>query len=435
MIARLIEFSARNALIILLLIVAVIGGGVWAVYTTPLDAIPDLSDVQVIVATDWADRSPNIIEDQITYPIVTQLLSAPKVKAVRANSFYGSSLIYVIFEDGTDLYWARSRVLEYLSGMAGKLPPGVSPQLGPDATGVGWALEYALIDKAGKHSLAELRTLQDWQVQYQLRAVPGVAEVASVGGFVKQYQVTIDPNKLQVHKISINQVVEQIRRSNQEVGGRVLEFTGREYMVRGRGYFQKPADIEIVALGAQPDGTPILVRDVGIVQIGPDIRRGVVDYNGMGDAAGGIVVVRFGESVYDVLGRVKQTIKEKVQPSLPKGVELVVTYDRSTLIKHAVETLSGKLVEESVIVSLVCLIFLFHVRSALVAVITLPLAILMAMLAMRLIGLSSNIMSLGGIAIAIGAMVDAAIVMIENAHKHLEREQEKPEETRRARLD
>ena len=435
MIARIIEWSARNPFLVLLLAVAVIGGGLWAIFNTPLDAIPDLSDVQVIVSTDWEDRSPNIIEDQITYPIVTQLLSAPRVKAVRANSFYGSSLIYVIFEDGTDLYWARSRVLEYLSGMAGKLPQGVSPQLGPDATGVGWALEYTLIDKTGKHSLADLRALQDWQVQYQIRAVPGVAEVAPVGGFVRQYQVTIDPNRLLAYKIPINKVVEQIRGSNQEVGGRVLEFTGKEYMVRGRGYIQKPADIEMVALGARSDGTPVLVRDVGFVQIGPDIRRGVVDFDGMGDAASGIVVVRFGESVYDVLSRVKRVIKEEVQPSLPEGVELVITYDRSTLIQHSVETLREKLIEESLIVSLICVVFLFHVRSALVAIITLPLAVLMTLLAMRWIGLTSNIMSLGGIAIAIGAMVDAAIVMIENAHKHLEREQAKPAEMRRARLE
>ena len=435
MIARVIAFSARNTFLILLLIVATVGAGTWAISTTPLDAIPDLSDVQVIVSTDWEDRSPNIIEDQITYPLVTQLLSAPKVKAVRATSFYGSSLVYVIFEDGTDLYWARSRVLEYLSGMAGKLPQGVAPRLGPDATGVGWALEYALIDKTGKHSLAELRSLQDWQVQYQLRSVPGVAEVAPVGGYVKQYQVTVDPDKLLAYRIQINKVVEQVRRGNQEVGGRLLEFTGREYMVRGRGYFQTPADIENVALGAQADGTPILVRDVGFVQIGPDIRRGVVDYNGMGDAAGGVVIVRFGESVYDVLGNVKKIIEEKVRPLLPPGVELIITYDRSTLIRHAVETLSQKLVEESLIVSVICLVFLFHLRSALVAIITLPLAVLMAIVAMRWIGLTSNIMSLGGIAIAVGAMVDAAIVMIENAHKHLEREQGKPAEERRSRLD
>ncbi len=435
MIARIIEFSARNTLLILLLIIGIIGSGLWAISTTPLDAIPDLSDVQVIVSTNWEDRSPNIIEDQITYPLVTQLLSAPKVKAVRASSFYGSSLVYVIFEDGTDLYWARSRVLEYLSGMGGRLPQGVSPQLGPDATGVGWALEYALIDKTGGHSLAELRSLQDWQVQYQLRSVPGVAEVAPVGGFVKQYQVTIDPDKLLAYKIPVNKVVEQIRGGNQEVGGRVLEFTGREYMVRGRGYFQTPADIENVALGARADGTPVLVRDVGFVQIGPDIRRGVVDYDGMGDAAGGVVVVRFGESVYDVLSDVKKTIEEKVRPLLPAGVELVVTYDRSTLIRHAVETLSSKLLEESLIVSVICVVFLFHLRSALVAIITLPLAVLMALVAMRWVGLTSNIMSLGGIAIAVGAMVDAAIVMIENAHKHLEHEQGKPAEERRSRLD
>ncbi|MCL5278750.1 MAG: CusA/CzcA family heavy metal efflux RND transporter [Planctomycetes bacterium] len=435
MIARIIAYSARNPFLILLLIACIIGGGLWAIYHTPLDAIPDLSDVQVIVYTNWEDRSPSIVEDQVTYPIVTQLLSAPRVKAVRANSFYGSSLIYVIFEDGTDLYWARSRVLEYLSGMAGKLPPGVSPQLGPDATGVGWALEYALVDTTGRHSLAQLRTLQDWQVQYQLRSVPGVAEVTAVGAFVRQYQVVLDPDKLLAYGIAINKVVEQVRRGNEEVGGGVLELTGREYMVRGRGYFRDSADIEDVAVGAQNDGTPIRVRDVGWVQVGPDIRRGVVDYNGEGDAAGGIVVVRFGESTYDVLQRVKQTITDTVQPSLPQGVELKITYDRSELIRHSVQTLRSKLIEESIIVSLVCIVFLFHFRSALVAIIILPLAVLLALLAMRLIGLTSNIMSLGGIAIAIGAMVDAAIVMIENAHKHLEHEQAKPLDQRRPRLD
>jgi Cu(I)/Ag(I) efflux system membrane protein CusA/SilA len=435
MIARIITFSARNGFLVLTFVGMIIGAGVWAIYHTPLDAIPDLSDVQVIVYTEWEDRSPNIVEDQVTYPIVTQLLSAPKVKAVRANSFYGSSLIYVIFDDGTDLYWARSRVLEYLSGMAGKLPEGVAPQLGPDATGVGWGLEYVLVDKSGKHSLADLRSLQDWTIQYQIRSVPGVAEVAPIGGFVKQYQVTVDPDKLLAFGIPINKVAEQIRRGNQEVGGRVLEFTGREYMVRGRGYFQKADDIESVAVGAQSDGTPIRVRDVGFVQIGPDIRRGVVDYNGEGDAAGGIVIVRYNESVYDVLERVKQTIRDKVQPSLPEGVELAITYDRSDLIRHSVDTLREKLIEESLIVSLVCIVFLFHFRSALVAIVILPLAVLMALLAMRAIGLTSNIMSLGGIAIAIGAMVDAAIVMIENAHKHIEHEQLKPADQRRPRLE
>jgi Cu(I)/Ag(I) efflux system membrane protein CusA/SilA len=435
MISRIIEFSARNPFLVILLVISILAGGLWAVYNTPLDAIPDLSDVQVIVYTQWEDRSPDIIEDQVTYPIVTQLLSAPKVKAVRANSFFGFSLVYVIFEDGTDLYWARSRVLEYLSGMAGKMPSGVTPQLGPDATGVGWGLEYVLIDQTGRHDLAKLRSLQDWDVQYKLRAVPGVAEVAPVGAFVKQYQVTLDPDKLLAYNIPINRVVERVRRGNQEVGGRVIEFTGSEYMVRGRGYFQKVKDIEEVSLGAQSDGTPIRVRDVGFVQIGPDIRRGAVDYNGLGDAAGGVVVVRFGENVYDVLQRVKQAIAEQVQPSLPEGVELVVTYDRSRLIEHSVATLRWKLIEESIIVSLVVIVFLFHFRSSLVAVLTLPLAVLLALLAMRGIGLTSNIMSLGGIAIAIGAMIDASIIMIENAHKHVEHEEAKPEGERRGRTE
>ena len=435
MIARIIDFSARNPLLVALLVAATIASGVWAIKNTPLDAIPDLSDVQVIVYTKWSDSSPDIIEDQVTYPIVTELVSAPKVKAVRATSFFGFSLVYVIFEDGTDMYWARSRVLEYLSGMSGKLPDGVTPRLGPDATGVGWGLQYALIDKTGKHDLAELRSLQDWHVQYQIRAVPGVAEVASVGAYVKQYQVTVDPDKLLAHEIPINRVVERVRKSNQEVGGRVIEFTGREYMVRGRGYFQSVEDIEEVSVGAQPDGTPIHVRDIGTVQLGPDIRRGVVDYNGMGDAAAGVVVVRYGESMYDVLQRVKDTIRNTVQPSLPDGVELVVTYDRSELIEHSVETLREKLIEEMIIVSLVCIVFLFHFRSSLVAIIILPLAVLLALLAMRSINLTSNIMSLGGIAIAVGVMVDAAIIMIENAHKHIEHEEAKPEEERRSRTD
>jgi Cu(I)/Ag(I) efflux system membrane protein CusA/SilA len=434
-IAHVIEFSARNPFLMIVLIIGIIAGGAWAISNTPLDAIPDLSDVQVIVYTRWEDRSPDIIEDQITYPIVTQLLSAPRVKAVRASSFLGFSLIYVIFADGTDLYWARSRVLEYLSGLSGQLPSGVAPQLGPDATGVGWGLEYALIDRTGRHDLAQLRTLQDWHVKYQLLAVPGVAEVAPVGAYVKQYQVIIDPDKLLAYDIPINRVVERVRRSNQEVGGRVIEFTGREYMVRGRGYIQKIADIEEISVGAQRDGTPIRVRDVGAVQLGPDIRRGVVDYNGLGDAAGGVVVIRFGESTYDVIGRVKKTIREVVQPSLPAGVELVITYDRSALIERSVATLRQKLIEECVIVSSVCVVFLFHLRSSLVAVLTLPLAVLMALLAMRAIGLTSNIMSLGGIAIAIGAMVDASIVMIENAHKHIEHEEATPKDERRDRTE
>jgi copper/silver efflux system protein len=353
---------------------------------------------------------------------------------VRANSFFGFSLVYVIFEDGTDLYWARSRVLEYLSGMTGKIPQGAIPRLGPDATGVGWGLEYVLIDKSGRHNLAELRSLQDWNVQYQLRAVPGVAEVAPIGGFVKQYQVTLDPDKLLAYAIPINRVVDRVRKGNQETGGRVLEFTGREYMVRGRGYFKSLQDIEEVSLGAQPDGTPIRVRDVGFVQLGPDIRRGVTDYNGEGDAAAGVVVVRYGESVYDVLQRVKQQLRDSVQPALDKeGVELKITYDRSELIEHSVAMLRRKLIEESIIVSLVVVVFLFHFRSSLVAILTLPLAVLLALLAMQVLGLTSNIMSLGGIAIAIGAMVDATIVMIENAHKHIEHEEAKPQRERRGR--
>jgi Cu(I)/Ag(I) efflux system membrane protein CusA/SilA len=435
MIARLIAFSARNPFLIVLLIAVIIGGGLWAIYHTPLDALPDLSDVQVIVYTRWEDRSPDLVEDQVTYPIVTQLLSAPKVKVVRASSFFGFSLAYVIFEDGTDLYWARSRVLEYLSGLTGKLPADAAPQLGPDATGVGWALQYVLVDRTGKHDLAQLRTQQDWYVRYQLLAVPGVAEIAPVGAFVKQYQVTLDPDKLLAYKIPVNRVVQRVRKSNQEVGGRVVEFTGREYVVRGRGYVQKPADLEEVAVGAQPDGTPIRVRDLGFVELGPDIRRGAVDYNGEGEAAGGIVVVRFGESAYDVIQRVKQALRDVVQPSLPEGVEIKIVYDRSELIEHSVATLRQKLIEEGAIVSLVCVLFLFHFRSALVAVVTLPLAVLLALLAMRGIGLTSNIMSLGGIAIAVGAMVDASIIMIENAHKHVEHENTKPEAQRRPRRE
>jgi Cu(I)/Ag(I) efflux system membrane protein CusA/SilA len=435
MIERIIDFSARNRFLASVFVVAIVASGIWAIYNTPLDAIPDLSDVQVIIYAPWEDRSPDIIEDQVTYPIVTQLLSAPRVKAVRATSFFGFSLIYVIFEDRTDLYWARSRVLEYLSGMVGKLPEGVSPQLGPDATGVGWGLEYVLIDKTGKHDLAQLRSLQDWQVQYQLRAVPGVAEVASMGGFVKQYQVTLDPDKLLAYDIAVNRVVERVRKSNQETGGRVIEFSGREYMVRGGGYFKSIKDIEEVGLGAQPDGTPIRVGDVGSVQLGPDIRRGVTDYNGEGDTAGGVVVIRFGESVYDVIQRVKEKIRDVVEPSLPEGVELKVVYDRSELIEHSVATLRRSLIEEFLIVSLVCLVFLFHFRSALVAILSLPLAAFLALLAMRGVGVTSNIMSLGGLAIAVGDTIDAMIVMVENAHKQIEREEGKPEGERRPRQE
>ena len=420
MIEKLIAFSARNAFIVLLLIVAIAGGGVWAIRNTPIDAIPDLSDVQVIVTANWEGRSPTLVEDQVTYPIVTALISAPKVKVVRGFSYFDVSFVYVIFEDGTDPYWARSRVLEYVNGLQGRLPSGVQPVLGPDATGVGWAFEYALVDRSGKHDLSRLRTLNDWYVQYWLRSVTGVAEVAPVGGYVKQYQIEVDPNALLSYNLPIDKVISAVRQSNNDVGGRVVEWTGREYMVRGRGYIQSVADIEQVGLGAQPDGTPILVKDVARVHLGPDMRRGVAELNGDGDVAGGIVVVRYGVDTYGVIENIKRAIAEKVRPALPEGVEFVTTYDRSTLIEHAIENLQEKLIEEMVIVSLVCVVFLWHFRSALVAILTLPLSILLSFMAMKYIGLGSNIMSLGGIAIAIGAMIDAAIIMIENAHKHLE---------------
>jgi Cu(I)/Ag(I) efflux system membrane protein CusA/SilA len=419
-IEKLIAFSARNAFIVILLIVGIAGAGTWAIRNTPIDAIPDLSDVQVIVTTNWEGRSPTLVEDQVTYPIVTALISAPKVKVVRGFSYFDVSFVYVIFEDGTDLYWARSRVLEYLNGLQGRLPAGVQPVLGPDATGVGWGFEYALVDRTGRHDLARLRSLNDWYVQYILRSVTGVAEVAPVGGYVKQYQIEIDPNALLAYNMSIDMVTSAVRKSNNDVGGRVVEWTGREYMVRGRGYIRSVSDIEQVSLGAQRDGTPILVKDVGRVHLGPDMRRGVADLDGEGDVAGGIVVVRYGVDTYGVIEEIKKVVEEKVKPSLPEGVEFVTTYDRSALIERAIATLNEKLLEEMLIVSLVCIVFLWHFRSAFVAILTLPLAILLSFVAMQAIGLGSNIMSLGGIAIAIGAMIDAAIIMIENAHKHLE---------------
>jgi copper/silver efflux system protein len=422
-IEKLIAFSARNAFIVLLLILAIVGGGVWAIRNTPIDAIPDLSDVQVIITANWDGRSPTLVEDQVTYPIVTALISAPNVKVVRGFSYFDVSFVYVIFQDGTDPYWARSRVLEYLNGLQGRLPAGVTPVLGPDATGVGWGFEYALVDRTGKTDLARLRTLNDWYVQYQLRSVTGVAEVAPVGGYVKQYQIEIDPNALLAYNMTIDKVASAVRASNNDVGGRVVEWTGREYMVRGLGYLQSVADIEQVGLGAKPDGTPILVKDIGRVHLGPEMRRGVADLNGEGDVAGGIVVIRYGVDTNSVIQNIKKAVKDKVQPSLPKGVEFVTTYDRSDLIERSISNLKEKLIEEAIIVSLVCIVFLWHVRSALVAILTLPLAILLSFVAMRYIGLGSNIMSLGGIAIAIGAMVDAAIIMIENAHKHLEHDQ------------
>ena len=419
MITKLIEFSARNKFIIFIFTFFAVGVGIWALKNTPLDAIPDLSDVQVIIYTEWAERSPTLIEDQVTYPIVTSLLAAPKVKVVRGFSFFGVSFVYVIFEDGTDIYWARTRVLEYMQGVSGKLPAGVSPTLGPDATGVGWGFEYALVDTTGKYDLAQLRSLQDWNIRYWLQSVPGVAEVAAFGGFVKQYQVLINPDTLSAYKIPILTVAENIRKGNRDTGARVLEFTGREYMVRGRGYIQSIEDIEKIVVGTDERGTPILVKNIGKVVLGPDIRRGSAELDGTGEVVGGIVVVRFGVNAYDVIQRVKEKIKE-VTPSLPKGVKIVTTYDRSDLIERSITNLTEKLIEESIIVSLVIVLFLFHFRSALVPILTLPVAILLSFVAMYYINLGSNIMSLGGIAIAIGAMVDAAIIMVENAHTRLE---------------
>ncbi len=419
MIEKIIAWSARNKFLVYLMTFFVIAWGIWAAYHTPLDAIPDLSDVQVIVFSEWQGRSPDLVEDQVTYPIVTALLSAPHVKVVRGYSFFGLSFVYVIFEDGTDIYWARSRVVEYMQGVQGSLPEGVTPTLGPDATGVGWAFEYALVDKSGRHDLSQLRTLQDWHVRYWLESVPGVSEVASVGGFVKQYQVDINPDTLLAYHLPINKVVAAIRRSNNDVGGRVVEYTGREYMVRGLGYIQNVAALQQVAVGTNGDGTPIYLRDVADVHLGPDIRRGMADLNGEGQVVGGIVIVRYGENALAVINRVKQKIAH-IKSALPPGVELVPVYDRSDLIVRAVDTLKHKLLEEMLIVSLVCIVFLFHFRSALVIIITLPIAVLLSIISMYYIHVNSNIMSLGGIAIAIGAMVDSAIIMVENSHKHLE---------------
>ena len=432
MIERIIEWSAAHRFLVMLGTLFAIAGGTYALINIPLDAIPDLSDVQVIVFTEWAGRSPDLVEDQITYPIVTSLISAPQVKVVRGYSFFGLSFVYAIFEDGTDMYWARSRVLEYMNEVAGALPAGVTPTLGPDATGVGWGFEYALIDRSGRHDLSELRSIQDWYLRYWLESVPGVAEVASVGGFVRQYQVTVDPNTLLAYNLPISHVIMAVRSSNNDVGGRVTELAGTEYMVRGRGYIKGLEDLRNVSLGTGAGGTPVMLRDVASVGRGPDIRRGLVELDGEGEVVGGIVVMRYGENALAVIERVKAKIEE-IRPALPEGVEIVTTYDRSGLIHHAIETLQEKLLEEILIVSLVCLIFLFHFRSALVAILTLPVAILLSFATMYYFDINSNIMSLGGIAIAIGVMVDAAIVMVENAHKRLEQWEALPEADRPSR--
>jgi Cu(I)/Ag(I) efflux system membrane protein CusA/SilA len=417
MIRKIIELSARNRLLVLLAVAALIVCAVYVLRSIRLDALPDLSDTQVIIYSRW-DRSPDIIEDQVTYPITSALLGAPHVKAVRGLSDFGFSYVYVIFEDGTDIYWARSRVLEYLSKIQSKLPEGVQTELGPDATGVGWVFQYVLVDRSGTYSPDQLRSLQDWTVRYAIQAVPGVAEVASIGGFVKQYQITVDPNKLAAFGLPLDQVVEAIRKSNNEVGGRLLEWSGREYMVRGRGYAKTPADFETIVLKTAPGGVPVLLRDVGRVELGPEIRRGVADLNGTGDAVGGIVVMRHGENALNVITRVKERIAE-LRPSLPKDVEIVTTYDRSSLIERAIDTLKHELTIEMIIVSLVILFFLWHIPSAIVPIVTIPVSVLLAFIPMYYFGVTVNIMSLAGIAISIGVLVDGAIVEVENAYNKL----------------
>ena len=417
MLRRIIEFSLKNKFLVLIATVALIGAGVYALRNIPLDAIPDLSDTQVIIYTEWPGQAPQIVQDQVTYPITTKMLSVPSAKVVRGYSFYGYSFVYVIFEDGTDPYWARSRVLEYLSGLSGTLPANVTPRLGPDATGVGWAFMYSLNSK--NHDLAELRSMQDWFLRYQLSSVDGVAEVASVGGFVKQYQITVDPHRLHAYNLSISDVAMAVQKSNGEVGGRSLEMGEKEFILRVRGYVQNVDDLRKVAVGRGPGGTPILLGEVANVQLGPDMRRGIAELNGEGETVGGIVIVRYGVDTRKVISAVKARLDEAIK-SLPPGVTYTIAYDRTALIDRAVETLQSKLLEECLVVAGVCLLFLLHLRSALVAILILPIAVLISIGVMYLQGISSNIMSLGGIAIAIGAMVDAAIIMIENAHKHIE---------------
>jgi copper/silver efflux system protein len=420
MIERIIALSAKNRFVTMFLVLIVLGWGYWALLRSPLDALPDLSDTQVIIFTDWPGRSPDLIEDQITYPISATLLAAPKVEAVRGFSFLGSSFIYVIFKDGTDIYWARSRVLEYLQGVRNKIPEGVNPVLGPDSSGVGWGFSYALVDETGGRDLSQLRSIQDYNVKLALESVPGVSQVASIGGFVKQYQIIIDPNRLLSFGIPINKVIEVVRRSNSDVEGRVVELSGAEYVVRGRGYIKSVADLETVPVGSDGSGTPVYLRDVAKVRLGPEIRRGLADLDGRGEVAGGIVVIRYGENVLNVINRVKERLKEDIEPSLPKGVKVVVTYDRSDLIYQAVSTLWDEIFKLLVAVSVVCIVFLFHLPSAFIVILTLPCAILISFIFLYYLDVTSNIMSLSGIAISIGVLVDASIVMVENAHKRLE---------------
>jgi copper/silver efflux system protein len=420
MVRKLIGASLNNRLLVFLFTLLAVAAGVWAVRTTALDAIPDLSDVQVIVFTEFPGQAPQVVEDQVTYPLTTAMLAVPYAKVVRGYSFFGLSFVYILFEDGTDMYWARSRVLEYLNYASGRLPREVTPALGPDATGVGWVYEYALVDRSGRHDLAQLRSLQDWYLRYQLQTVPGVSEVASIGGYVKQYQVEVDPDALAAFGIPLAHVRMAIQRSNNDVGGRLVEMAETEYMVRGLGYIQRIDDLRRIPVGTDGQGTPIRLEDVAHVQLGPELRRGLAEFDGEGEVAGGIVIMRYGADALSTIRAVRAKI-DSLKRGLPEGVDIVPVYDRGALIERAVDNLQQKLIEEFIVVSLICIAFLLHVRSSLVAILTLPIGVLLALLVMRWQGLSANIMSLGGIAIAIGAMVDGAIVMIENAHKHLER--------------
>src|SRR5215472_14416973 len=417
MINRTIDWCNENRFLVFLGILGLILAGIWSLNRIPLDALPDISDVQVIIHTDWMGQPPNLIEDQITYPIVTAMLAAPHVKAVRAQTMANHSCVFVVFEDGTDIYWARSRVLEYLQQLAGQLPADAHPVIGPDATGAGWVYEYLLVDRSHNLNLADLRSLQDWQVRYALETVPGVAEVATIGGFVRQYQVKLDPSRLLALRIPLQTVIDKIRGSNNEVGGRVLEMTGADYLVRGVGYIRSLADIEKIAV-ATSNGTPVLVRDLGVVSYGPDLREGVAEWNGEGEAVGGIVVMRYGQNALNVIDGIKTKLTE-IRKTLPPGVEVVSGYDRAGLIQASIDTLKRVLVEEAIIVSLVIIVFLFHLRSALIPILTLPLAVLATFIPMYYFQVSSNIMSLGGLALAIGVLVDASIVMVENGYRHL----------------
>ena len=421
MIEKIIEWSVNNRFMVVLATILVIAAGILALIRTPLDAIPDLSDVQVIIYTEYPGQAPQVVEDQVTYPLTTAMLSVPFAKVVRGYSFFGYSFVYLIFEDGTDIYWARSRVMEYLNFVSGRLPQGVTPSLGPDATGIGWVYQYVLNDTTGRHDLQKLRSLQDWFLRYELTAVPGVSEVASIGGFVKQYQVEVDPNKLAAYNIPLQKIKTAIKRSNSDVGGKLIEMGETEFMVRGLGYISSIEDIQNITVAFDQKGVPILLRDIANIQTGPELRRGIMDWNGQGEVAGGIIVMRYGENALEVIKNVKERLKE-LEKGLPEGVEILTGYDRAGLIQRAVTNLKSKLTEEMIVVALVCIIFLFHFRSAFVAIFTLPVGILMSFLIMYPLGINANIMSLGGIAIAIGVMVDASVVMVENAHKHLERD-------------